>query len=113
MFPEIAGQERGLPERKRVDPVLRVGDLELVLIEDEPSPAAAELPNRSLLERLLEFGDAAEIALDRLGYVALRRAAAIGLHAVPEEGMVPDLRGVVEHGDLRIVLVGRFDQLFQ
>ena len=55
----------------------------------------------------------AEIALNRLGDVALRCAAGIGLQAVPKEIMVPHLSGVVEHLGLCLVLVGGLDDLLE
>ena len=61
----------------------------------QPGPARAEVADRRLDEGLLEGGVAAPLGLDRRGQRALGLAAAAGLHAVPEEGVVPDLRGVV------------------
>src|SRR5579863_8399935 len=95
VLPHVAGHQRGLALAERVDRIRRPGDRELAAAGDEPGPAAAELADRGGLEIVLELGEAAEIAVDRLREVAARGAAAIGLHAVPEEGMVPHLRGVV------------------
>src|SRR6267154_4190840 len=76
MLPDVAGQQRGLAERQRVDTVQGVGDLELPFLDHQPGPAAAELLDGRLLELFLEFMRSAEIALDRLREVALWRAAA-------------------------------------
>src|SRR6185437_10392934 len=40
-------------------------------------------------------------------------SATIRLHAVPEESMVPDLRGIVEDAGFRFVLRRRLDHLFE
>src|SRR5436190_18609605 len=91
VLPHIAGQERGLAFGQRVDRIRRPGNRELAAVGDEPGPAAAELADRGRLEIILEFGETAEIAVDALGEVAARGAAALRLHAVPEKGMVPYL----------------------
>src|SRR3981081_3134857 len=85
MLPDVAGQQRGLAERERVDAVQGVGDLELPFFDHQPGPAAAELFDRRVLEIPPEFIAPPEIAFDRLCEIALRRAAALRLHAVPEE----------------------------
>src|SRR5580658_7507460 len=92
VLPDVAGEERGLTERERRHGVRRLRDLELVLVDHQPSPAAAELADRGLLELIFEFGEAAEIAVDARGERARRFSAAIGLHRGPEEGVVPRLR---------------------
>src|SRR5206468_12039744 len=51
------------------------------------------------------FVETAAIAIDRLRDLPAWRPAAIRLHAVPEEGVVPHLGSVVEHARLRGVLV--------
>src|SRR6266705_2521924 len=82
VLPHIAGQERGLAFGQRVDRIRRPGDRELPAAGNEPGPAAAELADRGRLEIVLEFGEAAEVAVDRLREVAAGAPAAIGLHAV-------------------------------
>ena len=72
------------------------GDLQLIAVEHQPGPATTELGGACLFEFVLEGVEAAEIALDQLGQFALRHSATAGFHRVPIEGMVPDLRGVVE-----------------
>src|SRR5207237_3116886 len=113
VLPHIAGQERGLAFGQRVDGIRRPGDRELAAACDEPGPAAAELADCRRLEIVLELGEAAEVAVDRLGEVAARGAATLRLHAVPEEGMVPHLGGVVEDAGLGGILGGRLDGLLE
>src|SRR3546814_16262317 len=64
-------------------------------------------------ELLLEVVETAEVALDALGEFAFRRTAALRRHAVPEEGMVPDLGGVVEQLLLIVVARAREDDLLK
>src|SRR5579883_2311845 len=103
MLPDIAGQERRLALRERIDRVRRLGDLERAAIEDEPGPAAAELRRGGLLELLLEFVDAAEGLLDALCDIARGLSATPRLHAVPEKGVIPHLRRIVEDRHLGLV----------
>src|SRR5947208_2548466 len=96
VLPHVAGQERCLSLRQRIDRVRRRHDLDLPAIGDEPSPATAELADSRRLELLLEFIETAAATVDRLGNLSARRAAAVRLHAVPEESVIPHLSGVVE-----------------
>src|SRR5712691_4808236 len=75
VLPDVAGEERGLAFGERVDRVGGPGDRELAAAGDQPGPAAAELADRRRLEIVLELGEAAKIAVDRLGEVAARVAA--------------------------------------
>src|SRR5690606_18158501 len=59
-------------------------------------------------EGFLESVVAAELGIDGIRQLASRCAAAIGLHAAPEEGVVPDLGGVVVDA-----AAGLLDDLFQ
>src|SRR6185437_9951456 len=113
VLPYIAGEERGLALRHRVDRVGRLGDFEAAAVTYQPRPAAAELGRRCLLELLLELVEPAEALLDRLLHLARRLPAAARPHAVPEEGVVPHLRRVVEDPGLGVVLGGSADDLFQ
>src|SRR5262249_58789724 len=76
-------------------------------------PAAAVVSARGRFEFLLTLDTPAAVALDGLRDLPARRAAAMRLHAVPEEGVVPHLRGIVEHAGLRGVIVARLDQLLE
>jgi|SRR6516162_1739662 len=113
VLPNIASEERCLPLGQRIDRVRRGGDLELAAFGDKPAPAAAKLADGCRLELLLELVEAAAITVDRLRDLSARRAAAIRLHAVPKESVVPHLRGVVEDTRLRRVLVARLDQVLE
>src|SRR5579862_6372337 len=83
--------------------VWRMRDLELIIVEYEPCPSAAELTDGGVLELLLKVRRTAEIVLDPLGEFAGGRAAALGLHRVPEETMVPGLRRVIEDAGLGLI----------
>src|SRR5712691_8399502 len=107
VLPDVAGEQRRLAFGQRVDRVRRRCNLELAAFGNEPAPAAAELTDGRCLELLLELVETAAVAVDRLRYRAGPGAAAVRLHAVPEEGVVPHLRGVVEQARLRAVLVAR------
>src|SRR5215469_2495054 len=100
VLPHVAGKERRLTFGQRIDRVWGGADLELAAIGDKPCPAAAELTDRGRLELLLELVEAAAIPVDRLSDLPARRAAAVRLHRVPEEGVVPHLGRVVEHTGL-------------
>src|SRR5690606_2702334 len=80
---------------------------------DQPGPAAAEAGGGGGGELLLERLEVAEALLDRLGRRAGRLAAALGRQAVPVEGVVPDLGGVVEDRHLVGLLPGLLDDVLQ
>ncbi|MDQ1132993.1 hypothetical protein QE386_001588 [Pseudoxanthomonas winnipegensis] len=77
------------------------------------------MPDGGLGELFLELLEVAEGRVDQLGQLAAGRAAAVGRQAVPVEGVVPHLRGVVEHAALGLLddalqrLVGELGALDQ
>src|ERR1039458_7737576 len=73
-------------------------DGELAGLEDEPAPAGAELLGGGFVEELLEALEVAEVGLDLGGDVAMRLAAAFGLHDLPEHGVVDVAAAVVADG---------------
>src|SRR6185437_8082674 len=96
VLPDVDGQERDLALGQRVPGIRRFDDLELVLVEHQPCPAAAELCVAGLLEFLCELVVAAEIGIDLFRDIAFRLAAAALAQTVPEKSVVPDLRRVVK-----------------
>ncbi len=82
----------------------------LLVVDDEPGPAAAELPGGGLGEVLLEAFEPPEIRLEHVRELALRLAAAFRRHALPIEGVVPRLRGGVEGTGQRRILRRLRDQ---
>ena len=62
----------------------------------QPGPAGAEIGGGGLGELLLELLEGAELGIDGRGQGTGGGTAAIGAQAVPVEGVVPDLGGVVE-----------------
>jgi hypothetical protein len=81
--------------RERVVLVGGGDDLELAAFEDEPAPAGAELLGGGLVEGLLEGLEVAEVGLDLGGDGAGGLAAALGLHDLPEHGVVDVAAAVV------------------
>src|SRR5690554_7384005 len=67
-----------------------------VVLLHQPAPAGTEDGDRLLAELLLELLERAEVLIDGLGQRTLRLATAVRAHAVPEEGVVPDLGSLVE-----------------
>ena len=63
---------------------------------DEPGPAGAEQADGGFGELCLELLEGPEVLLDALEQRAGRFARGIRTEAVPVEGVVPDLGGVVE-----------------
>src|SRR6185436_19370497 len=102
----LADRERRLGIRRGLDRQRAVGVL------DQPRPARAELPGGGLAELGLEVAEAAKRLVDRGGDRAGRVAAALGRHRVPEERVIPDLRGVVEDLLLARLALRRLHDLF-
>src|SRR6185312_10874213 len=103
VLPDVDREERRVAGRQRRPRGAHVDDVDAaVALLDEPRPARAEIADRALDERVLEGLGAAPFRLDLLGERTLRLAAAARLHAAPEERVVPDLRGVVVDGTLRL-----------
>ena len=89
----------------------------------QPCPAGTEVADSGRLKRLLELIEAAPFLVDRVGQCAGWSTAAVWFHAVPEEGVVPYLRGVVVNASSRrlfydgfefqILVLGALDQVVQ
>ena len=77
--------------------------LELAAVVDHPRPAAAEARGAGLVDRGLELLEIAERAVDRVGHRALRRAAGVRRHQLPEHRVVPVAAAVVAHRRLDVV----------
>lgn len=58
----------------------------------EPRPTAAEMAHCRVREGLLQLVQGAEVALHGVHELALRKRLSVRGHAVPEEGVVPNLR---------------------
>src|SRR2546427_573608 len=100
VFPDVHGQQglvfrgQGRASGAGVDDVHRT-----VGLLDQPGPARAEVAHGRLHEGFLEGGVAAPLLVDGVSQCAGGLAATVGGHAVPEEGVVPDLGCVVEDAD--------------
>ena len=105
VLPNIHGKDGGEALGDGHLSIRSLDNLELlVLVDDEPSPAGAELGGTSSFELSAEVVEGAEGRVDGLGEVTGRLTTTVGLHRLPEEGMVPDLGSVVEdRGGLTVV----------
>ncbi len=126
MLPDVNRQQRD-----EVGAQWRLGiagrlDSNLVVIEHEPDPAATELSQSGIAKLVPEAVEVAILILDHVFQLALRRAAAVRTHALPQEPVVPGLGRVVEDGGVsvragfvddllerQVVVVGAFNQAVQ
>src|SRR5690606_35960942 len=98
MLPDVAGQQRGVAAGHRVAGADGAGQGQgTVGLLHQPAPAGAEGADGDLAELFLELVEGAEGGVDGVGQGAGGLATAVRAQAVPVEGVVPDLRGVVEH----------------
>src|SRR6478735_6406479 len=96
VLPDVDRPERLLTVLEGKVGVGRLGHLELAAVVDQPSPAGAELGDAGLRDLGAELVVGAEVCGDAIGDRTGGGAAAVRGEAVPEEGVVPDLRRVVE-----------------
>lgn len=97
VLPDVSCENGALSVNKGVDCVWGLADAELAgLVGVEPCPARAELGCTSSLELGLEVVERSKVAGDGVGDLAGWHTATVGLHALPVEGVVPDLASVVE-----------------
>ena len=91
VLPHIHRQHGGLT---RDHGQLRVGglhDFQRPTVDHQPGPPGPELGGAGRLELGDELVVGPERLVDRLGELSGGLTAAVGLHALPEEGVVPDL----------------------
>src|SRR5450759_4733623 len=97
VLPDIAGQQGLVLGRQRSASVAGRPQFESSVRHlDEPGPAGAEEADGGFGELFLELLEGPEVLLDALEQRAGRFARGIRAEAVPVEGVVPDLGGVVE-----------------
>ena len=109
VFPHVHGQQRLVGGGQRRAGSAGVDDVHAAVgLLHQPGPAAAEVADGALHEGFLEGGVAAPLGVDGRGQRARGFTTASGLHAVPEEGVVPDLRRVVVDAAAALL-----DDLFQ
>mmetsp|Transcript_17401 Transcript_17401/g.42228 ORF Transcript_17401/g.42228 Transcript_17401/m.42228 type:complete len:289 (+) Transcript_17401:119-985(+) len=104
VLPHVHGQDRRLAVSQGVARADGLVDRELGAIPAEPRPAGAERGVASDVKLLLELVIRPKVLVNLGRDVAGGRAAAVGLHAVPVERVVPGLSGVVEQAHV-VVLV--------
>src|SRR5690606_12119292 len=98
VLPHVDAEDGLEPPHERAVLVRHPDDVEAVAVEDEPGPAAAELPLRRRLELLLEGVEGAEGLVDGLRQLARGPAATVGAHGRPEDGVVVVAAAVVADG---------------
>jgi hypothetical protein len=124
MLPHVYAQQRLVAGGERRAGGAHVDDVHRAVgLLHQPGPAGAKVAHGRGLERLLEFVKAAPLPVDRVGQFAGGRAAAVRLHAVPEEGVVPHLCGVVvdaaggrfpdDRFQVEALVLGALDQVVQ
>ena len=97
MFPNVAGQQGLVLGRQRRAGVAGRAQFESTVRHlNEPCPAGAELADGGFGKLFLKLLEGPEVLLDALEQRAGRFARGIRAEAVPVEGVVPDLGGVVE-----------------
>lgn len=99
VFPNINGKQWGnAAVCQRCCGVAGVDDSDAAVhIFHKPGPAGAEVPQRSIGERLLEFGIGAKGCVNGFRDGAGCFTTAVRLQALPVEAVVPDLGGIVKH----------------
>src|SRR5512139_3983044 len=96
MLPHIDGEQRRHAMGNRRVGIMERGDLQLAVVEDQPSPSACKVTDAFLCECLKQRLLTAEVGIDHVPQLPGRARGAFRREALPEETMVPDLRAVVE-----------------
>lgn len=96
---------------KRSHCVVALDDLELAVgALNQERPSRSEGGSSLSAKLLLEFIERSEVTVNRIGDRTVRLSSTVRFHGVPIEGVVPHLRGIVEHwagwGILDYVLEG-------
>ena len=73
-------------------------DLQLAAVIDQPAPTGTKLLGRGFVELLFEVFEAAKVLLDLFGDLAGGLSSALGLHDLPEHGVVDMAAAVVADG---------------
>ena len=103
MFPDVKAQERfsGAIDdtfHQRVVLVGRRADAELAVgVDAQPSPTTSEARDGRVGELFLEFVEASEGRLDRVGQGTARLATPLGAEILPEQAVVEVPAAVVPH----------------
>src|SRR5215472_2147828 len=97
VLPDVDAQDRDAAAADRVVLVGEALDRQLAAGEVGPAPAAAELADRRLAQRVLEAGEVAERVVDRVRDRAGRVVARVRGHDLPEDRVVQVAAAVVAH----------------
>src|SRR5690606_6910084 len=109
VFPNVAGQQRSVAAGHRVACADGAGQSQgTVGLLHQPAPAGTEGTDGNLAELFRELIEGTEGGVDGISQSAGGLTTTVGLHAVPVEGVVPHLGGVVEDA-----AGGGLDDLFQ
>ena len=124
MLPDIDADQCSVTGGQRGTGGAHVDDFERAVgLFDQPRPARTEVADGRCLKRLLEVIHRTPFGLDGLAQRASRFAATLRRQAVPEEGVIPDLGGVVVDAagwcldddvfEGQIFVLGALDQVIQ
>jgi hypothetical protein len=113
MFPHVHGQNWLQTVGCRGICIRSLHHLQFAVLNDEPSPATAELGGARVFEVLSELVVASKIGLDLVCNGAGRRAPAVRFYGVPIKRMVPDLSCIVEDTGLGAVPYGLVNDVLQ
>src|SRR5476651_505336 len=109
VFPDVAGQQRGIAAGQRVAGADGAGQGQgTVSLFHQPAPTGTEGADGRLAELFLELVERTEGRVDGISQCAGRLTTSVWRQAVPVESVVPDLSGVVENTARR-----RLDDFFQ
>src|SRR5574343_1125776 len=98
VFPHVHGQQGLVGCGQRGASGAGVDDVHgTVGLFHQPGPAGTEIAHSGFDKRFFEGGVAAPFGVDGRSQGAGGLTTAVGLHAAPEKGVVPDLGGVVVH----------------
>lgn len=96
MFPDINRQNRLIALTQRVLSIARVHNEQFLALLGQPGPTRSEVADCLSSEVLEEEINCVPLGLDVFAELSFRRGL-IWSDAVPEEGVVPMLEGVVEY----------------
>ncbi len=124
VFPDVDAEQGLVAGGQRGAGSAHVDDVERTVgLFHQPGPAGTEVADGGGLEGGLEGIQRAPLGIDCFGQRAGRGATAVRGHAVPEEGMVPDLGGVVVDAagrcllddgfEVEVLVLGALDQVVQ
>src|SRR5271170_3912826 len=98
VFPNVEAEQRRFARAQRRVLIWSRLNLQRVAIQNQPSPAAAELSERDLGKFFLERVETVEAGVNRFRQLTSRFAAAVFFHHLPEDRMVVMTAAVIADG---------------